>query len=260
MRFSRETDLPCLARDPDRTGRMPLDETDLDPSATATPGRSCSPSGPGPSPSPPGPGPVAEVRLFLAGRDVAAGRLAEAEARLLALIAERPEQVRPRLLLAGVARRLGRITEAGEILQRAVELGLPVAEGRRRARADPRRGGLRPGRGVAPVGPGGRSRRPRRPPGPGRGLRPARAMGGGRIDRLGLARPRPGGGRRPSDSPSGVRLRTRAGGGAAGPGQVAMSRAAGARGDAGRAVGPRPASGSGRAEKVGRSINTGRRR
>ena len=72
-----------------------------------------------------------EIRLRLAGRDVALGRLDEAEARLRRLILERPEETRPRLLWVEVARRLGRITDAEEALQRTVELGLPVELGRR---------------------------------------------------------------------------------------------------------------------------------
>ena len=70
-------------------------------------------------------------RLYLAGRDVAAGRLEQAEERLAILTAERPLDPRPRLLLAEIARRSGRITDAEEILQRAVELGLPLDRGRR---------------------------------------------------------------------------------------------------------------------------------
>jgi len=78
-----------------------------------------------------GPRVGAMVRLHLAERDLAAGRLDEAEARLLLLIAERPERTHPRLLLVQVARRRGRITEAEEVLQRAVELGLSIEDGRR---------------------------------------------------------------------------------------------------------------------------------
>ena len=78
-------------------------------------------------------GPKAEamVGLRLAERALTAGRLDEAEARLLLLIGEKPGRTYPRLLLVQVARRRGRITEAEEILQRAVELGLPIEEGRR---------------------------------------------------------------------------------------------------------------------------------
>jgi predicted Zn-dependent protease len=71
------------------------------------------------------------IRLRLAERAIAGGRLDEAEARLLPLIEEGPMQARPRLLWAGLARRRGQITEAEEALQRAVELGLPIQEGRR---------------------------------------------------------------------------------------------------------------------------------
>lgn len=71
------------------------------------------------------------VRHHLAERAVAGGRLDEAEARLVGLIEEEPGDAMTRLLRAQVARRLGRITEAEEALQRAVELGLPIDEGRR---------------------------------------------------------------------------------------------------------------------------------
>ena len=72
-----------------------------------------------------------EFRLRLAERALSQGRLGEAAARLDLLISEKPRETRPRLLRVQVARRQGQITEAEEILQRAVELGLPVEEGRR---------------------------------------------------------------------------------------------------------------------------------
>jgi DNA-binding SARP family transcriptional activator len=72
-----------------------------------------------------------EVRLRLAERSIAVGRLDEAEARLDLLISEEPRQTRPRLLLVRALRKQGRITDAEEALQRAVELGLPVERGRR---------------------------------------------------------------------------------------------------------------------------------
>jgi len=77
------------------------------------------------------PGVRREVRLRLAERAMARGDLADAEDRLGRLIRDRPEETRPRLLGVQLARRLGRITEAEEGLQRAVELGLPVEDGRR---------------------------------------------------------------------------------------------------------------------------------
>ena len=72
-----------------------------------------------------------EIRLRLAERAIGGRRLAEAEARLELLISERPRETRPRLLQVQVFRQQGRITEAEEALQRAVELGLPLEEGRR---------------------------------------------------------------------------------------------------------------------------------
>jgi tetratricopeptide (TPR) repeat protein len=72
----------------------------------------------------------ARIRLELAERALTAGRLEEAEVRLDLLIEEEPRATRPRLLRARVARKLGQITEAEEILQRAIELGLPVEEAR----------------------------------------------------------------------------------------------------------------------------------
>ena len=72
-----------------------------------------------------------EVRLRLAERAIAAGRLDEAESRLELLISEGPRQTRPRLLRVELFRKQGRITDAEEALQRAIELGLPVEQGRR---------------------------------------------------------------------------------------------------------------------------------
>jgi predicted Zn-dependent protease len=72
-----------------------------------------------------------EVRLRLAERAIVDGRLDDAGERLDLLISEDPRWTRPRLRRVEVDRRQGRITEAEEALQRAVELGLPVEEGRR---------------------------------------------------------------------------------------------------------------------------------
>ena len=72
-----------------------------------------------------------EVRLWLAERAIAEGRFDDAEGRLDLLISEAPRWARPRLRRVEVDRRQGRITEAEEGLQRAVELGLPIEEGRR---------------------------------------------------------------------------------------------------------------------------------
>jgi predicted Zn-dependent protease len=72
-----------------------------------------------------------EIRFLLAEQATAEGRLDDAEAWLDLLISEAPRQTRPRLLRVQVVRRQGRITEAEEALQRAVELGLPIEEGRR---------------------------------------------------------------------------------------------------------------------------------
>ena len=72
-----------------------------------------------------------QFRIHLADRAIACGRLDEAEARLDLLISEEPRETRPRLLRVQVFRRQGRITGAEEALQRAVELGLPVEQGRR---------------------------------------------------------------------------------------------------------------------------------
>ena len=66
------------------------------------------------------------IRLGLAERAVAAGRLDEAEDRLDAIIEAHPTRPRPWFLRAQVARRRGQVTEAEERLQRAVDLGLPV--------------------------------------------------------------------------------------------------------------------------------------
>jgi tetratricopeptide (TPR) repeat protein len=70
------------------------------------------------------------VRLYLAERAIDEGRYEEAEARLDLLIAEKPARTRPRFLKARLAREQGHITEAEEVLQRAVELGLPVEQAR----------------------------------------------------------------------------------------------------------------------------------
>jgi tetratricopeptide (TPR) repeat protein len=77
------------------------------------------------------PGIESMIRIRLAERDMAADRLEEAEAWIELQIAAEPLRTRPRLLKVEVARKLGRITEAEEALQRAVELGLPVEQGRR---------------------------------------------------------------------------------------------------------------------------------
>jgi tetratricopeptide (TPR) repeat protein len=72
-----------------------------------------------------------EIQLHLAGREIARGRLADAEARLDLMVHEEPNRTRARLLLVQALRRQGRITEAEEILQRTIEVGLPVEEARR---------------------------------------------------------------------------------------------------------------------------------
>jgi tetratricopeptide (TPR) repeat protein len=77
------------------------------------------------------PGIESITRIRLAERAIAAGRLEEAQEWLELQIAAEPLRTRPRLLKVEVARKMGRITEAEEALQRAVELGLPVEEGRR---------------------------------------------------------------------------------------------------------------------------------
>ncbi len=59
------------------------------------------------------------------------GRLADAEARLDLMVHEEPNRTRARLLLVQALRQQGRITEAEEILQRTIEVGLPVEEARR---------------------------------------------------------------------------------------------------------------------------------
>jgi Tfp pilus assembly protein PilF len=71
-----------------------------------------------------------QIRIYLAERAIARGRLDEARDRLVVLISEHPARTGPRLLLAKVTRRQGHLTEAEEILQRAIELGLPVEEAR----------------------------------------------------------------------------------------------------------------------------------
>ena len=71
------------------------------------------------------------ARIWRAERAIAQGRLDEAEARLDLLISEEPRETRPRLIRVQVLRKQGRITEAEEALQRAVELGLPAEQGRR---------------------------------------------------------------------------------------------------------------------------------
>jgi predicted Zn-dependent protease len=77
------------------------------------------------------PGVDYRIRLHLAERAVEADRLDEAEERLDLLIAERPAKTWPRFLRARVARKRGQITRAEELLQRAIELGLPVEQARR---------------------------------------------------------------------------------------------------------------------------------
>jgi predicted Zn-dependent protease len=72
-----------------------------------------------------------QIRIHLAERAIADGRLDEAHERLDLLIEEKPARTWPRFLRARVARKQGRITEAEEGLQRAVELGLPVEQARR---------------------------------------------------------------------------------------------------------------------------------
>ena len=72
-----------------------------------------------------------EIHLRLAERAIAQGRLLDAEDRLDLMIREEPTRTRPRLLMVQVLRREGRVTEAEEVLQRTIELGLPVEEGRR---------------------------------------------------------------------------------------------------------------------------------
>lgn len=69
-----------------------------------------------------------EIRLQLALRDWNAHRLDDAETRLAKLVSEHPRDTRARLALVGVYREQGRITEAEEALQRAVEMGLRTRE------------------------------------------------------------------------------------------------------------------------------------
>jgi len=72
-----------------------------------------------------------QIEAFRIDRLIERGDLEEARAHLAIQIHRYPARPRPRFLLATVERRLGRITGAEEILQRAVELGLPVAEASR---------------------------------------------------------------------------------------------------------------------------------
>jgi predicted Zn-dependent protease len=71
-----------------------------------------------------------ELNYRSACRQIESGSLEAAEAWLDGLISENPRDTRARLALAGLYRREGRITEAEETLQRAVELGLPVQAAR----------------------------------------------------------------------------------------------------------------------------------
>ncbi len=71
------------------------------------------------------------VEAYRVDRLIARGRWDEARSRLDLEIRAHPVRPRPRFLLAGVDRHLGRITEAEESLQRAVDLGWPVARSRR---------------------------------------------------------------------------------------------------------------------------------
>jgi tetratricopeptide (TPR) repeat protein len=72
-----------------------------------------------------------EIQLRLAERAIEQGRLADAEARLDLLVHEEPNRTRARLLLVQALRLQERITEAEEILQRTIEIGLPIEQGRR---------------------------------------------------------------------------------------------------------------------------------
>jgi hypothetical protein len=72
-----------------------------------------------------------EIGLHLALRAIEANRLDDAESQLDFLISEYPRDTRPRLALVCVCRLEGRITEAEEALQRAVELGLSRQEAQR---------------------------------------------------------------------------------------------------------------------------------
>ena len=76
------------------------------------------------------PGVVERVRIHLAVRAIAQGRLDDAADGLDLVISEAPMCPWPKLLRARVAREQGSITEAEELLQRAVELGLPVEQAR----------------------------------------------------------------------------------------------------------------------------------
>ncbi len=71
-----------------------------------------------------------EISYRLALRDLESDRLDDAEVQLDGLIAGQPRETRARLALVQVYRRQGRITEAEETLQRAVELGLPIEQAR----------------------------------------------------------------------------------------------------------------------------------
>lgn len=72
-----------------------------------------------------------ETQFWLARRAIADGRLEDARAPLELMIRREPIRTRARLLLVEVLRRQGEITEAEFVLQRTVELGLPVEEARR---------------------------------------------------------------------------------------------------------------------------------
>jgi thioredoxin-like negative regulator of GroEL len=67
-----------------------------------------------------------EIQLWHARRAIAEGRLADAEERLALMIHQEPTRTRARLLYVEVLRRQGQITEAEVVLQRTIELGLPV--------------------------------------------------------------------------------------------------------------------------------------
>jgi predicted Zn-dependent protease len=73
---------------------------------------------------------------------LAANDLGRAEEALKQLLADNPDQLRPQFLYAQVLRRLGRTHDAWEPLHRAIQLGLPEADGLREyalleARDDP---------------------------------------------------------------------------------------------------------------------------
>jgi predicted Zn-dependent protease len=76
------------------------------------------------------PGIAYRIRVYMAERAVADDRLDEAEERLDLLISEHPAKPWPRFLRAQVDRKQGRITDAEDRLQRAIELGLPISEAR----------------------------------------------------------------------------------------------------------------------------------